>query len=363
MSHSVILEDFTPGLGHPGASIIPAAFAIAEEKNSSGSELITAIVAGYDTLRGVGSGLGNRLYSGFGESSVLGGFGSVAAVCKLLNLNEDQIASALGYAATFASGTLEHWMSGSMEGMFQIGVASRNGVFLAKLVGLGAIAAETSLDGPYGFYKAFTGSPGGCDQPTTSYSNSKFAIMDTLIKRYPSCGANQAAIDLGVSLSECYHFKADDILKIIQKISPMFLSAPGNTYLGPFRNQFQAQMSTQFCLAAALMGKPMISPDFYVHHYDDAEIFKVARKVDLVIEEGRDWFSPRIEVILKNGQQYIGEENRLTKFIPNWEMAVKSFTLNAENSIGEDKTAKVIETVTNLDKLGSIGVLTALLHK
>ena len=64
MSHSVILEDFTPGLGHPGASIIPAAFAIAEEKNSSGSELITAIVAGYDTLRGVGSGLGNRLYSG-----------------------------------------------------------------------------------------------------------------------------------------------------------------------------------------------------------------------------------------------------------------------------------------------------------
>ncbi|MDD5701943.1 MAG: MmgE/PrpD family protein [Dehalococcoidales bacterium] len=363
MAHSVMIEDFALGLGHPGDSVVPPAIAVAEEKELPGAELIVAIVLGYDVIGRVGVRFGNKLHSGFGESSVLGNFGSVTSASRLLKLNTDQICNALGYAATFSSGTLEHWIYGSMEGMFQMGVAARNGVFLAKLAQMGATAAETALDGHFGFYQAFTGEPGGSRQAETSSSPGKYCIMQALVKLYPSCGANQVTLDLGLFLNEQYHFKSKDIEKIIQKVSPQFMSGSGNNFSGPFKNQFQAQMSTQFCLAAALIGKPVKSTRLYTHDYNDTEILEVARRVELIPEEGRTWLNPGIEVILKNGERYLADDNRLARFIPDWETAVKSFTSNAGGVLGEDRASQVVEIVSNLEKLDNVARLTALLSR
>jgi 2-methylcitrate dehydratase PrpD len=363
MAHGVMLEDFAPGIGHPGDTIIPAAIAVAEENASSGTELIAAVVAGYDVLERVGLRFGNKLHSAFGESSVLGNFGSVASASKLLKLSQDQISSALGYAATFASGLQEHWVYGSMEGMFQMGAGARNGVFLSNLAQNGAIAAETALEGQFGFYQAFTGSNGDPVQAAVSHSSEKYAIMKTFIKQYPSCGANQVTLDMGSSLHEKYQIKAEDIEKIKQRVSPHFLSGPGNNFAGPFKNQFQAQMSTQFCLAAALIGKPVKSPDLYIHHFNDTVILETAGKVELIPEGGRTWFNPRIEVYLKNGKQHVADENKLDKFIPNWKMAVEAFKSHAGQFLGQANTASVIDMVFNLEKLDNISKLTSLLQR
>ena len=87
--------------GHPGGVIIPLSLMLAAENNISGKELLTAIVAGYETA--VRSALIMRQAGGprkgSGAWSVTGG---VAAAGKLLNLSKPALKNAIGLAEYYA---------------------------------------------------------------------------------------------------------------------------------------------------------------------------------------------------------------------------------------------------------------------
>ena len=87
--------------GHPGGVIIPLSLMLAAENGCSGQELLSAIVAGYETavrsaliMRGAG---GPR--KGSGAWSITGG---AAAAAKLCRLTEAQTRNALGLAEYYA---------------------------------------------------------------------------------------------------------------------------------------------------------------------------------------------------------------------------------------------------------------------
>ena len=87
--------------GHPGGVIIPLSLMMASEKSSTGKELLTAIVAGYETA--VRSALIMRHAGGprkgSGAWSITGG---VAAAGKLSNLSKPALKNALGLAEYYA---------------------------------------------------------------------------------------------------------------------------------------------------------------------------------------------------------------------------------------------------------------------
>jgi len=87
--------------GHPGGVIIPLSLMLAAENGCSGKELLTAVVAGYETavrsariMRQAGG-----LRKGSGAWSVTGG---IAAAGKLSNLKKPALQNALGLAEYFA---------------------------------------------------------------------------------------------------------------------------------------------------------------------------------------------------------------------------------------------------------------------
>src|SRR3954463_5395584 len=49
-AHAFELDDYHNSKLHPGAVVVPAAIALAEKLNSSGSDLVTAIAAGYEVM-------------------------------------------------------------------------------------------------------------------------------------------------------------------------------------------------------------------------------------------------------------------------------------------------------------------------
>lgn len=362
MSHSVLLEDCFSGAGHPSVIIVPAAMAVAEEECLSGAELITAIVAAYEVYTRIGLGQGGRWRPRFRDVPVLGAFGAATASGKLFKLNEDQMTSALGFAANCGSGMSEGWSYGTMEPMFHAGVACRNGILVANATRMGAIAAETALEGKYGFYMAFAG---GTDDTkvVTADLGKRFMIMDVLTKLYPARGYNQTAIDLCLTIREQNQIEAREIEKIVETVSRRVKNTAGGDYGGPFTTQFQAQMSAKFCVAAALLGKPINLPTLSTQHYDDPEIFETAKKVELVEDESRGKYNRRIEVFMKNGKRYVIDEDRLSKFIPTREVIEKKFMTLALDFLGKAKAEEVIDTVMNLDKLDNISKLTRSLSR
>ena len=98
------LDDSFVRFGHPGNSVIPAALATAESLNSTGQELITAIVAGYEMSMRLGMAI---RASAKRDKAVKGNaswqiYGATTACAKLHHLSSEQTASAYGLAAMHA---------------------------------------------------------------------------------------------------------------------------------------------------------------------------------------------------------------------------------------------------------------------
>lgn len=145
---------------HPVAIVGPAVLAVGEHEMSSGSQVLTALVAGIDVACRLSYALdAPTLYArGFHPSAVTGTFGSTAATSLLRGLRGPALASAYGLAGTQASGLLA-WVSDDREHArpFNIGMAARNGVVASHLAACGFSGPPTIFEGKYPLSEAFTG--------------------------------------------------------------------------------------------------------------------------------------------------------------------------------------------------------------
>src|SRR6266851_871339 len=150
-SHVLDFDDtHHPTLIHPSGPVISAALALSEAQRSSGEALLHAIVLGIDVACRIGRSVFPSHYeAGWHITGTAGVFGAAAASGCLLKLTQQQMAWALGIAATQASGLRE--MFGTMCKSFHPGRAAQNGLTSALLARGGFSSSERSLEAPRGF--------------------------------------------------------------------------------------------------------------------------------------------------------------------------------------------------------------------
>jgi 2-methylcitrate dehydratase PrpD len=126
IGHALDYDDVNLAMpGHPSVAILPGLLALAEQRRSSGSEVIAAFVAGYETACRIGMALRPGHYNlGFHATGTVGAFGAAAACARLLGLDADATAQALGIAGTQAAGLKSQF--GTMCKPFHAGKASQN---------------------------------------------------------------------------------------------------------------------------------------------------------------------------------------------------------------------------------------------
>src|ERR1700730_15034362 len=86
---------------------------------------------------------------GWHFTATCGIFGAAAAAGKLLGLDRQRMAWALGHAATQSAGLVESL--GSMSKSIGVGNAAKNGLAAALFAEAGFTAAERAIEGRYGF--------------------------------------------------------------------------------------------------------------------------------------------------------------------------------------------------------------------
>src|SRR3954462_9365666 len=99
-SHALDYDDVNEALvGHPTVPILAGLLALAESRHSSGRDLVTAFVAGYEAECRIGRAVGVDHYQrGFHATGTVGTFGAAAACARLLGLDPPTMAMALGVA-------------------------------------------------------------------------------------------------------------------------------------------------------------------------------------------------------------------------------------------------------------------------
>ena len=135
---------------HPAAAVAPGLFALAGLRPVSGRELLHAFILGVEISCRVGLGVMPTHYRrGWHITATCGIFGAAAACARLLGLDAQRTAWALGHAATQSTSLVES--IGTMAKSLGVGNAAKNGLAAALFAKGGFSGPEIPIEGRYGF--------------------------------------------------------------------------------------------------------------------------------------------------------------------------------------------------------------------
>jgi 2-methylcitrate dehydratase PrpD len=202
-SHAFELDDYHNAKLHPGAVVIPAALALAEELDASGERIVTAIAAGYEVMIRSSLALNPSAarLRGWHLTGVCGPFGAAAACAVLMGLDAERTAWALGLAGTQGAGLWAFNADGTMSKRLHAGKAAHAGVLAAELAASG-FSGPTQIyetdDG--GFLKAYSDAANAA--PLTHELGKVYHLDAVSIKPYSCCGSTHAYIDAALQLRQ-----------------------------------------------------------------------------------------------------------------------------------------------------------------
>ena len=202
----------------------------------SGIDLLTALVAGYETAAVLSEGFAMRAAPrGFRPTSVFGVFASAVACAQLLGLSETATAHALGIAANLSGGTGQAWVAGTDEWQLQIGFASRNGLTAALMAQAGVKGAADALEGRAGFYQAFCG---GMDRAGGTAGLGEdlgrvWRSLDVTYKPFAVCAILQMPVTQAIALAQQNDLQPSDIRAVRLRLPPVEAAYPGTDSCGP----------------------------------------------------------------------------------------------------------------------------------
>ena len=291
-AHAFEVDDYHNAKLHPGAVVVPAALAVAERLNCSGTELVTAIAAGYEVMIRSSLALNPSAarLRGWHLTGVCGPFGAAAACASLLKLNAEQTAWALGLAGTQGAGLWAFNADGTMSKRLHPGKAAHSGVLAAELAQLG-FTGPTQIyefaDG--GVLKAFSDASDAA--PLTQDLGAVYHLDQTSIKPYACCGSTHSYIDAALALRKKLGAPWDASRRVRAGTAKVVDVQCGFDYVPS--SALNAQMSLRYTVAVALIEGQALPAQFADAKLADPTITGLAGAIELVPDPKLDKLYPK----------------------------------------------------------------------
>lgn len=320
-SHAFELDGLRkPSAGvHPGAILLPAALAVAEQQGAGGKALLTAFVAGAEVMFRIGLAAKQTTESlGFHAPGTNGPFGSAIVAGRLLGLNAEQLTQALGIAGSMGGGLLAFAKAGNgaMVKRLHMGRAAEAGVVAALLARDGYEGPDSVLEGKYGYLEAYA-RDGDATQFTKDLG-SHYDIVHACLKRYACHITAHTPVQSLQELRAEHGFSGDDVAQLTVHARHKILS---HHDIREPQDVAGAQYSVPFCAAIALHYDVNDPLAFSETALNDARVRSLAKQLKVVEmgeeEKGGAW-ATRVEVVLKDGRRFerFAEEFRGTPATP-----------------------------------------------
>jgi 2-methylcitrate dehydratase PrpD len=343
--------------GHPTAPVAPAVLALAEREGSSGSEVITAFVAGVESECRIGRYVSADHYEqGWHATGTLGTFGAAAGAARLLGLDATATATALGIAGTQAAGLKS--LFGTMCKPMHAGKAAHNGLHAALLAARGFGARDDVLECAQGFGATQSS---GCDPHALAEAERAFFTRDILFKYHAACYGTHSTIEAARSLVARQEIRAGDIASVEIRIRPRYLKMCA---IPSPRTGLEAKFSLAMTCAMALTGVSTAAPERYDEVLCKMEPLAalVARTTVTPSDEYEDATS-EIIVSLENGVVYRvrGDVSRPAEDLAEQGRRLREkFDALAGPVLGASRAAEVADMVHDMEQLTDVRALMAL---
>ena len=365
LAHSDETDDSHPGSqSHPGCAVIPAALAVGEQFDISGSHFLRAVSLGYDVGTRFTIIVGERYESETHRSthSIAPLFGAAAAAGCAAGLQAGQMRLLLGYTAQQCSG-LTSWRRDSehVQKAFVFGgMNARSGVTSALLVHAGWTGVEDILTGTDNFFQAFE--PAADPAGLLEKLGERFEIMQANIKKWSVGSPIQAALD-GIEILRTEHpFTPSDVKEVAVHLATDEANIVNNREI--------PGICLQHMVAVMLLDKTVTFRSTHdTARMKDPEVLRERAKVQLIKDDELQNLMPlRVAVV----DIKLADGKRLTKRVDNVRgtpqnpMTREEVVAKAKDLItpvmGLSGATKLVERVMNLESVKCIREMRPLLQ-
>ena len=291
-AHGIELDDgFRQGSVHPGCVVVPAVLALGYEARISGAKLIEALVAGYEAEIAIGRACHPDLRQrGFHPAAAVGVFGAVMAAGKLRGLPHQQMANALGIAASSAAGLFAFVNGGADIKRLHAGHASREGLQAALLAEQGIEGPPGVIEAHDGFLQAFAFGRDRKPRAIVLPPKVPFGITDCYIKPYPCCRHIQPAVEALIAILREENLAPEQVERI--DVATYRIAAEhAETGWDDFAS---AQLSFPYLLGLALKFRGIKFEHFEAAVRRNPEFAAIARKISISAPPEIDRLYPQL---------------------------------------------------------------------
>jgi 2-methylcitrate dehydratase PrpD len=249
-AHALDFDDVSMSMrGHPSVPLVPAVLAFSEKLGCSGRDVIDAFIVGFEVECKVGRLIGAPHYAlGWHPTATFGTLGAASACARLLRLDPQRTRSALGIAASLASGARRNF--GSMTKPLHAGWAARNGVVAATLAGRGFTADDEALEAPDGWLHAASGGTSVDPSPLERIGAPWEIVSPGIgVKLYPCCYFTHLPIDAALQIRPEVAPHLDQIDGVRVSVSPGTMMVLRKE---PPQTGLEGKFSMEYVVAAAL---------------------------------------------------------------------------------------------------------------
>jgi 2-methylcitrate dehydratase PrpD len=341
---------------HPAGPVASAALALAELTGASGRALIDALVLGID----VSCRIGNTIYPdhydrGWHITGSTGMLGAAAACARLLQLDEQRTAMALGIAASQPVGMREQF--GTMTKPFHPGGAARAGLMSALLARHGFTASAKAIEAPRGFAQVVSTKTDWNE--VTAELGIRFELSFNTYKPF-ACGiVIHPSIDACVQLRE-RGVRPEQVERVELRVHSLVLELTGKKE--PV-DGLQSKFSVYHGCAAGLIFGRAGEDEFSDAIVNRPDVVALRRKVVATVDDSIDEAAADVTALLADGRR---EQVRVEHAIGSLQRPMNDAQLEAkfrglsEPVIGRPHTDALIAAAWRVGESADVRALTAL---
>ncbi len=219
LGHMLDYDDIGGG-GHPSIATVLVGFAVAEKRGKvSGRDFITALAGGMDLQTRLAAAINIPDWTsveGWFATQLLGFLSGAATAGRLLDLNEEAMANALGIGFNQMSGSRQMAVGAAthMRSM-QAGFSGQGAILAADLARRGVVGSKDILGGRYGLFRTYVRTEDPDWSALVDDLGTKFPLLDQHgFKVWPACGYTCATNAATQQLRRKHDLKPDDIERI-----------------------------------------------------------------------------------------------------------------------------------------------------
>ncbi len=292
-SHVAEQDDVHNGsVFHPATVVFPVALALAQTLGSSGKQLLTAAVAGYEVGIRVGEFLGRSHYKVFHTTGTAGTLAAAAAAGSLLGLNAAQMQHAFGSAGTQSAGLWEFLRTAADSKQLHTAHAAAAGLMSAYLAKDGFTGAAQILEGPQGMAAGMSvdANPGKLTDGLPDGKEGRWATAETSFKYHASCRHTHPAADALLQVMQAHQLQPQDIARVVTHVHQGAIDVLGPVVNPTTVHQSKFSMGTVLALVARFGHAGLVE---FAQHFQDPATTALCQRVEMQFDDEVDAAYPQ----------------------------------------------------------------------